>query len=65
MLLRRSTTVLFTCCAGLVASIQGDAQTRSRPCPSARAARRGRRGGHDALPYFFVKGGDSAWTSCP
>jgi Ca-activated chloride channel family protein len=66
MSLRRSTTVLLTCCAGLVASIQGDAQTRSRPLP-VRQSPPAESGEADTSlsPYFFVQGGDSALDQLP
>jgi Ca-activated chloride channel family protein len=66
MSLRRSTTTLLACCAGLAITVQGDAQARSRPTgvhlsPSAD----GREGDTTLSPYFFVQGGDSALDQLP
>jgi len=66
MPLRRSTTALFACCAGLAVSFQGDAQARSRPVytPPVQAP-----GGESAdatlSPYFFVKSDDASVDQLP
>jgi len=66
MSLRRSTTALFACCAGLAVSFQGDAQARSRPS-STRLAPPAENGDADRTlsPYFFVKGADSTLDQLP
>ncbi|WLT30771.1 VIT and VWA domain-containing protein [Geothrix sp. PMB-07] len=70
MSLRRSTTTLFACCAGLALSTQGDAQAHIRPktasmATRAQAASTGETGEATLSPYFFVKGGDSAVDQLP
>jgi Ca-activated chloride channel family protein len=66
MSLRRSTTALFTCCAGLAVSIQGDVQARSRPQP-VRMGASADLGEADATlsPYFFVKSDDTTVDQLP
>ena len=61
MSLRRSTTTLLACCAGLAVAFHSDAQARSRPS-STRLAPPAESGDVDRTlsPYFFVQGGDSA-----
>ena len=61
MSLRRSTTALFACCAGLTIAFQGEVQASSRPAIPAAAE-----GADTTLsPYFFVKGGDGAVDQLP
>jgi len=66
MSLRHTSTVLLACCAGLATSIQGDAQTRSRPLP-VRQSPPAEGGEADATrsPYFFVRGGEGALDQLP
>ncbi len=65
MSLRRSTTTLLACCAGLAASFQGDAQARSRPTPVQ--LRQPVEGEADTThsPYFFVKSDDTTVDQLP
>jgi len=66
MTLRRSTTTLVACCAGLALSTQGDAQTRIRPTPIHPAGAAAVDSGDATLsPYFFVSGGDAALDELP
>jgi len=65
MSLRRSTTALFACCAGLAVSFQGDAQARSRPTPTRQIPPAEGDADRTLSPYFFVKGGDSALDQLP
>jgi len=76
MSLRRSTTTLFVCAAGLAVTVQGDAQPQSpsqrqaRSQPSARpVAMRVAQAAEDAdatrSPYFFVKGDDRSVDQLP
>ncbi len=65
MSLRRSTTALFACCAGLAVSFQGDAQARSRPAPSRQVPPMEGEADRTLSPYFFVQGGDSAVDQLP
>ena len=66
MSLRRSTTALFACCAGLTLSFQGDAQARTQPM-AVRHSPPAEGGDADTTlsPYFFVPGGDSALDQLP
>jgi Ca-activated chloride channel family protein len=66
MSLRRSTTTLLACCAGLAVSFQGDAQARSRPQP-VRVGASADQGEADATlsPYFFVKSEDTTVDQLP
>ncbi|GLH72647.1 hypothetical protein GETHLI_11490 [Geothrix limicola] len=68
MSMRRSTTTLFACAAGLVLATQGDAQTHVR-ARTAAFRMDGCQGIESAdatrSPYFFVKGGDSAVDQLP
>lgn len=72
MSLRRSTTTLLACCAGLAVTVQGDAQpqspSRSQP-PARPAAMRTAGAAEDAdatrSPYFFVKGDDRSVDQLP
>ncbi len=65
MSLRRSTTALFACCAGLAISFQGDAQARSRPTPTRQIPPAEGDADRTLSPYFFVKGGDSTLDQLP
>jgi Ca-activated chloride channel family protein len=66
MSLRRSTTALFTCCAGLAVSFTGDAQARSRPGSNLRFQASGGESPDVALsPYFFVKSEDASVDQLP
>ena len=66
MPLRRSTTALFACCAGLAVSFQGDAQARSRPAhPRLDAPARGDAADATLSPYFFVKSDDASVDQLP
>ena len=66
MPLRRSTTALFACCAGLAVSFQGDAQTRSRPVSRPQVQAPGAESPDATLsPYFFVKSGDASVDQLP
>ncbi|MBK9798071.1 MAG: VWA domain-containing protein [Holophagaceae bacterium] len=65
MSLRRSTTALFACCAGLAVSFQGDAQARSRPMSTRQIPPAEGDVDRTLSPYFFVKGGDSALDQLP
>ncbi|HEX7552056.1 MAG TPA: VIT domain-containing protein, partial [Geothrix sp.] len=63
MSLRRSTTTLLACCAGLAVAVQGDAQARSRPTP-VQLRPPAESGDATLSPYFFVPG-DSALDQLP
>lgn len=70
MSLRRSTTTLFACCAGIALLTQGGAQARVRPQTAstegrAQAGSADESGDRTLSPYFFVKGGDSAVDQLP
>ena len=65
MSLRRSTTTLLACCAGLAVAFQGDAQARSRPAPVQLRPPAAGEGDATLSPYFFVQGGDSALDQLP
>ena len=73
MSLRRSTTTLLACCAGLAVSFQGDAQARSRAAfPSSRSgpmrmdpAQKGESADATLSPYFFVKSDDASVDQLP
>ena len=65
MSLRRSTTALFACCAGLAVSFHGDAQARSRPSTFRQIPPPEGEADRTLSPYFFVKGGDSAVDQLP
>lgn len=66
MPLRRSTTTLLACCAGLAVSFQGDAQARSRPVSAIQLpTAEGGQAEATLSPYFFVKGGDAALDQLP
>ena len=66
MPLRRSTTALFACCAGLAVSFQGDAQARSRPQPPRLdASTKGESTDATLSPYFFVKSDDASVDQLP
>ena len=66
MPLRRSTTALFACCAGLAVSFTGDIQARSRPGTNPRIQAPGGESADATLsPYFFVKSGDASVDQLP
>lgn len=65
MSLRRSTTALFACCAGLAVSFQGDAQARSRPVSTPVQAPGGESADATLSPYFFVKSEGAALDQLP
>ncbi|MDP1830988.1 MAG: VIT and VWA domain-containing protein [Geothrix sp.] len=66
MSLRRSTTILFACCAGLAPLALGQSASRSRPLPVRLDPPPGGESADATLsPYFFVKGGDSALDQLP
>jgi Ca-activated chloride channel family protein len=64
MSLRRSTTTLLACCAGLAVAFQGDAQARSRPQP-VRLQSSQEDGDATHSPYFFVKSDDASVDQLP
>ncbi len=64
MSLRRSTTTLLACCAGLAVAVQGDAQARSRPTPVQLRPPVGGEADATLSPYFFVPG-DSTLEQLP
>jgi Ca-activated chloride channel family protein len=66
MSLRRSTTTLLACCAGLAVSVQGDAQARSRPSSVRQSPPQGGEPADATLsPYFFVKSEGGAVDQLP
>ena len=65
MSLRRSTTALFACCAGLAVTFQGDAQARSRPQPPRQVPSAEGDADRTLSPYFFMQGGDAALDQLP
>ncbi len=65
MSLRRSTTALFACCAGLAVSFQGEVQARSRPMSTRQIPSAEGDVDRTLSPYFFVQGGDSALDQLP
>ena len=65
MSLRRSTTALFACCAGLALSVQRDAQARSRPPLCAEPRPRGETTDATLSPYFFVKSDGTSVDQLP
>lgn len=66
MSLRRSTTTLLACCAGLAVSVPGDAQARSRPVPvHMDPIQKGESPDATLSPYFFVKSDDGAVDQLP
>lgn len=66
MSLRRSTTTLLACCAGLAVSFPGDAQARSRPMPVRLSPPPNAESTDTTLsPYFFVKSDDASVDQLP
>ncbi len=66
MSLRRSTTTLLACCAGLALTTQGDAQARSRPLPVRMdPTAKGESADATLSPYFFVKSDDASVDQLP
>jgi Ca-activated chloride channel family protein len=65
MSLRRSTTTLLACCAGLAVTVQGDAQSRTRPMVVRPAGAAAEDSDATHSPYFFVKGDDRSVDQLP
>jgi Ca-activated chloride channel family protein len=66
MSLRRSTTTLLACCAGLAVSFQGDVQARSRPTAiQTGPTLKGESADTTLSPYFFVKSDDASVDHLP